>query len=178
MFYLESKKAVLIHLAAGAAFALVLFGIIFCTRYGDSLTETVKQFEIQKNNYKKIEKASIDLENVMGRIDEMIPEGYFSKSHNDLILTAIRDIKSALSFAEIKIIDFNEQKNEIVLPVEITFPVVDYTIMTESIAYIQSFKFPYFIFDDIAIERSQESEDIICKIKGSMRMPRQKLRKR
>jgi CHAT domain-containing protein len=178
MFYFESKRAVLEHLIAGAAFALVIFGIIFMTRYSSSLEDTVKQFDVQKNNYKKIEKAVVDIGAAMDQMDEMIPDDYFSKSHREFILAAIRDIKSTLSFAEVKLIDFTEQDKEIVLPIEILFPVEDYTIMTESIAYVQSFKFPYFIFDDISVERAKDSADINCKILGSMRMPVQKLRKR
>ncbi len=178
MFHLESKHAVIRHLIAGAAFALVLFGIIFFSRYSSSLQETVQQFEVQKGNYKKIERAVVDLDDVMNQMDEMIPKGYFSKSHREFILAAISDIKSAMSFAEVKLIDFKDEGKEIVLPIEIKFPVEDYTIMTESIAYVQSFKFPYFIFDDISVERAKDSADINCKIIGSMRMPVRKLRKR
>jgi len=177
MFFIELKKVVRNHLIAGMIFAVIIFVIRFSFRYGDSLHVTVKQFDSQKNNYQKMSKSVVDIENVMAQIDEMLPAGYHSKGHREHILLAISDIKSVLRFAEVKIVDFKDEGSEIVLPVEISFPVEDYTIMTESIAYIQSFKFPYFSFDNINIKRVKDSYEIICKIKGSMRMPVQRLRK-
>lgn len=177
MFYNESKKAVINHIITGIIFSAILFGIIFVVRYSDSMQETVTQFEKQKNNYKKMSQAIVDLEMVMGQIDEMMPASYHSRGHREIILLAISDIKSNLRFAEVKIIDFKDEKKEILLPVEISFPVEDYTIMTESIAYIQSFKFPYFVFDDISVNRNKDSTEITCKIMGSMRMPVKRLKK-
>jgi hypothetical protein len=174
MFYEEIKKAVLFHLLTGAVFSLVFFAVIFFVRYEASLQGTVKQFEVQKGNYQKMKQASVDIEKVMGQIDATMPDDYFSKGNHELILNVISDIKENLSDAEVKIIDFKEEGGEISLPVEIKFPVEDYTIMTESIAYIQSFKFPYFLFQDVKIVRDSNS-DIICNINGSIRMPRTRL---
>lgn len=174
MFYNEIKKAVLFHLLVGAVFSLVLFAVIFFVRYEANLSSTVKKFEVQKGNYQKMNQASVDMEKVMGQIDATMPENYYSKGNHELMLNVISAIKKNLSDAEVKIIDFNEEGAEISLPVEIKFPVEDYTIMTESIAYIQSFKMPYFLFQDIKIIRDSSS-DIVCNIKGSIRLPRTRL---
>jgi hypothetical protein len=174
MFYNEIKKAVLWHLLGGVVFSLILFAVIFFVRYEASLQSTVKKFEIQKGNYQKMKQATVDMEKVMGQIDDMMPENYYSKGHRELMLMMIGEIKDNLGNAEVKIIDFKEEGGEISLPVEIKLPVEDYTIMTESIAYIQSFKFPYFLFEDIKIIR-EKSSDIICNIRGSVRMPRARL---
>ncbi|MBI4843509.1 MAG: hypothetical protein HY809_04200 [Nitrospirae bacterium] len=171
MYYSELKKAVIGHLIAGVIFAAVLFLMIFSVRYGKSLSEAVVLFEKEKQKHQQMNQAVTDLENVMLAIDEMLPEGYYSRGHRDIILLAIADIKSNLRFADVKVEDFQEANSEIVLPVIIEFPVEDYTVMTESVAYIQSFRFPYFIFDDINIVRDQKTPDIICKIQGSIRMP-------
>lgn len=178
MFYNELKKAVLKHLIGGIAFAVVLFVIVFSARYGESLVSTVKLFEKQKENYKKMSESVADLEKVMGQIDAMIPADYYDKGNREIILLAIGNIKSKLRYAEVKIEDFKEEGGEISMPMEIHFPVDDYTVMTESIAYIQSYKFPYFIFDGIEVARSKDNSEITCNIKGSMRMPSGRLSKR
>lgn len=178
IFYNELKKAVMGHLLGGIVFSIVLFLIIFFGRYGDSLVETVKQFEKQKQNYMLMSKSVTDLETTMDQIDAMIPEDYYSKGNREFILLTIGNIKSRLRYAEVKILDFKDEGGEILMPIEINFPVDDYTVMTESIAYIQSFKFPYFIFDGIEVNRSQDNSEITCSIKGSMRMPAGRLSKR
>lgn len=178
MFYNELKKAVMRHLIAGILFSIVIFLIIFLGRYGDSLVVTVKQFDKQKENYTKMSQSVTDLEKVMDQIDAMIPADYYAKGNREFILVAIGNIKSKLRYAEVKILDFKDEGGEIAMPVEINFPVDDYTVMTESIAYIQSFKFPYFIFDGIEVTRSKDNTEITCNIKGSMRMPAGRLSKR
>ncbi|MDO8281786.1 MAG: hypothetical protein Q7U10_04065 [Thermodesulfovibrionia bacterium] len=178
MFYNELKKAVMRHLIGGIVFAVILFVIIFGGRYGESLVGTVKLFEKQKENYKKMSDSVADLEKVMAQIDAMIPADYYSKTNREFILLSIGNIKSKLKYAEVKIDDFKEEGGEISMPLEIHFPVDDYTVMTESIAYIQSLKFPYFIFDGIEVARSKDNSEITCNIKGSIRLPAGRLSQR
>lgn len=178
MFYEGLKKDLIYHIIAGIIFSIILFIIIFLSKYERSLNETINKLELMRGNVLKMESTVKDMVKVMRQIDAGLPSDYYSKSHREIILSAIGDIKAAIRRAEVTLIDFEKKEGEVLLPVIIKFPVKNYTTMTKNIGYLQSLRFPHFQINYITVTVPEGEGELrtVCEIKGSLKMPVKKLK--
>lgn len=180
MIYTGLKKTVTFHLISGIILSAIVISVISLSRYENSLLDAISKFELIKTNILKMRQAIANMDSTVRKVNSLLPSGYYSKSHRELMLLALDDIKTSFKGSEITVTNFDEKAGEISLPVGIKIPVDDYVILVNKIGYLQSMKFPQFIIKNILIERGTGALGaviVICNIEGSLRMPVEKLKK-
>lgn len=178
IYYKELKKPVAIHLIAGIVLSTVIIFVIVLAKYEKTLLDTISKFELIKINSSKMKQAAADMDSAMKRVNSQLPPYYYSKSHKEIILLALDEIKTTIKSADITVTNFDDKTGGIILPVNISTTVTDYTQLVNNIGYLQSLNFPYFAIKNILIEKMLEKSVIICKIDGSLRMPAERLKDR
>lgn len=178
MIYRELKKPFILYLIAGIVLSAIIVSVIVFAKYEKSLLDTKNKLEFIRINASKAEQASIAIDSAIKRINSLLPSYYYSKSHKEIILLALDDIKTTIRGADIAITNFDDKAGEMILPVNISISVNNYVQLVNNIGYLQSLSFPYFDIENMVIENAAGKPlgGTICKIEGSLRMPAERLR--
>lgn len=176
MISAELKRAAIYHLISGTILSMTILLAIVLNKYEKSLLDTIGRFEHIQMNTIKLHQFSADADLIMRRINDMLPADYASRTHREILLLALDDIKMAFSGSSIIVTNFEEKAGELSLPVSIKFPVNDYTLLVNKIGYLQSLKFPYFTVKSLTIEKATDKEAIISTIEGALKMPVERIR--
>lgn len=195
MDYTELERPVKKHMWTGIILSLVVALSLLLAKYEKNLSETIGKFEIIRTNTAKMKEATEKMSMAMNFVTTKLPSGYYSRSHREFLLLALDDIKTTLKNSDVTITGFDEKPGELSLPLNISVPVADYTVLVNQIGYLQSLKFPHFTIRRISIEKSSGGSSgsgvpqtaqhpvsetasgvIICKIEGALKMPSEKLR--
>ncbi len=177
--YEQLKKIIIYHLIAGIVFSSVLFTAISLKKYEESLLDATSKNLSMKTKIIKLERARADMESEIKYMtseikymESLLLSDFSESSPEKFIFMAIDDMKIKMPWAEVKIADIKETNDEIYLPLDIRIPVYDYTTLLNYIGYLASLKFPYYTIKNFTIIKSQQPpEDVICDIKGMLRMP-------
>lgn len=179
MIYNELRKAVSYHLWAGIALSIVIISVSILGRYEKSLLQTMGRIEVVSINMQKMNQDIAQMDSLVKRINALLPSEYESKSHREIMLLALDDIRMNIKGAEIKVASFEDKEGELSLQANIVIPVSDWTLLVNEIRYLQSLRFPYFGIKNIVIEEKDVSKTEAgapaCKIEGYLKMPAEKL---
>ncbi|MFN3479875.1 MAG: hypothetical protein ACK415_05770 [Thermodesulfovibrionales bacterium] len=177
MIYTELRKAVTHHLIAGAIISATIFFAGVLSRYESSLLDAIGKFELIQINTAKLNQSTAEIDSVKKKITAMLPPNYASKTHRELILLTLDDIKMTLKGSEITVTDFDNKAGDLSLQVNIKIPVDNYAALVNRIGYLQSLRFPHFAIKNMTIEKASDKEGvIISKIEGLLKMPLEELR--
>jgi ferredoxin-fold anticodon binding domain-containing protein len=177
--YKQLRKIIIYHLIAGIVFSLVLFTAISLKKYEESLLDVTSRNLSMKTKIIELERVRADMESEIKYMEsekeymEILLLSDFSKSSPEkFILLAIDDMKIKMPWAEMSIADIKEIDDEIYLSLDIRIPVYDYTTLLNYIGYLATLKFPFYTIENFTIIKSQQPpEDVICNIKGMLRIP-------
>ncbi len=178
-FYKQLKKIIIYHLIAGIIFSSVLFTAISLEKYEENLLDATSRNLSMKATIIKLDRVSADMESEIKYMEsekeymEILLLSDFSKSSPEkFIFMAIDDMKIKMPWAEMSIADIKEIDDEIYLSLDIRIPVYNYTTLLNYIGYLASLKFPYYTIENFTIIKlPQPPEDVICNIKGKLRIP-------
>lgn len=178
MIYNYLNKALKYYLIAGIALCLVIIAILLLGKYEKSLSAAVTKQENIRINIVKIEQAIKDMDSTVKKIDALLPTDYSSRSHRELLLLVLDDFKKIFKRSEITVMRFEEKEGELFLPVNIKFPIDDYSILLQNIGYLQSMKAPHFTIKQLSIEETvdKQANVVICVIEGLLKMPVERLK--
>lgn len=171
----ELKKAVLYHLAAGAAFSATLFGLVQTHRYSARLDVSAKEIQTVGEKALRMEEATRVLAGERAEALRVIPEGYEKRSHKEIALAALERFKGSVSGARITVEDFTVEKEELVLPASVEFNAGEYDTGIEAVRRLEEMVFPYFKVSGVTVRRLDDSKEAAWKIDGSLRMPAEKV---
>lgn len=181
MIYSMLRKTVVFYMLTGIALGLIILSVSLLSKHEKNLRETTGKFEIIRTNTSKTKQASDDMARIMSRIDAALPSDYPSRSHRELMLFVLDDIKMNIRGSEITVTDFEEKDGGLTLPVNIKIYFGNnYALLASYIEYLQSLRFPYLAIKDIMLEKtadatpvktSARADVIICKITGFLTMP-------
>lgn len=177
MIYNYLKRNINYYLISGLALCIVIFGIFLLVKYEKSLSDAVAGQENIRNNMVKMEQAIRDMDSLVKKMNILLPKDYNHRSHQELLLFALDDIKTIFKGSEITVTRFEEQEGELFLPVTIKFYLDDYSMLLRRIGYLQSLKFPHFTIKNVNIGEATDKQTkvIICIIEGLLKMPAQRL---
>ncbi|GAB4416307.1 MAG: hypothetical protein OHK0032_12380 [Thermodesulfovibrionales bacterium] len=176
MIYAELRKTVIHHLIAGAVLSATIIFAIVLNRYESSLLDAIGRFELIRINTIRLKQSAAEMDSAMKRITSMLPPDYASKTHRELILLSLDDIKMTLKGGEITVTNFEDKAGELSLQVNIKIPVDNYTVLVNRVGYLQSLRFPHFAIKNVTIEKAADKEGaIISRIEGSLKMPVSKI---
>lgn len=177
MIYAELRKTVTHHLIAGAILSVTIIFATVLDRYESSLLDAIGRFELIRINTVRLKQSAVEIDSVKKKIAAMLPPDYASKTHRELILLALDDIKMTFKGSEITVTNFEDKAGELSLPVNIKIPVDNYTVLVKRIGYLQSLRFPHFVIKNMTIEKASDKEGVIVsKIEGLLKMPLEELR--
>lgn len=178
MIYAQLKKTIIYHLISGITLSAVIITLFLLSKYENNLFDTIGKFQHIKINAFKMKQAMADMDSVMNRINTVLPSEYSSKSHRELLLFALDDIKMTFKGSEIAVTHFNEKEGELFLPVNISFSLDDYSTVIKRIGYLQSMKIPQFKIKHVGIDSGVDKQTNVakCIIEGSLRMPLERLK--
>lgn len=181
MLYEQLKKNIIYQLLAGIVFSSLLFTAIVLNKYEDSIPDEISRNRVMKTKIVRIKQARAHMESEIKYMQSQIKyvEGLLltdfitDSAPEDFIFMGLDDIKTKLPpWSELKTGDIEEKEREINISVEIVMPVYDYTALLNYIGYLESLKFPYYTIERINIKKlPEEPGDVICNIKGILRMP-------
>lgn len=177
MIYAELRKAVSHHIIAGIILSIAIILTVVLNRYENSLLDAAGRLDLIKINEVRVKQSIAEIDSAMKRIRAMLPPDYDSRTHRELVLLALDDIKINFKGSEITVTNFEEKDGGISLPVNIKIPVDNYTVLVKRAGYLQSLRFPHFVIKGLTIEKASDKEGvIILRIEGSLKMPLEKLR--
>lgn len=171
MIYSELERTITRHLVAGITLSVIIFSVIALGKYKNSLLDATSRSELIRINALKMKENTIHMDSVIKRMNSLLPHDYYSKSHRELLLLALDNIKMTIKGSVITVTNFDEKADEITLPVNISIPVDDYVSLVNNIGYLQSMRFPHFVIKNVVMERAADSGTIICRIDGLLKMP-------
>ena len=179
MIYAELKKTATRCLMAGIILSAIIISVVSLSKYENSLSDAISRFELIKINTLKMKQATANMDSTIKKINSLLPDDYYSKSHRELMLLALDDIKTSFTGSEITVTNFDERAGEISLPVSIKIPADDYVMLVNKVGSLQTMKFPQFTIKNIVVGRGTATIGaiiMICNIDGSLRMPAEKLK--
>lgn len=181
MIYVQLRKASNMHLAAGIALSVIIVCLIALFKYEKNLNETIAKLTAIQSNTAKLNESMAQMGSAMNKIDSLLPAGYSSLSHRELLLLTLDGIKSRFSGSEVTVTNFEEKGGVLSLPVHITFPVNNYTELVNRVRHLQSLALPNFRLNKAVIEKTQDKNrggisGIICSIEGTLIMPNEHLK--
>lgn len=171
----ELKKAVLYHLAAGAALSVTLFALVQAHRYSARLDVSAKEIQTVGEKTRGMEEATRVMAGERAQALKVIPEGYGKRSHKEIALAALERFKGSVSGARITVEDFTIEKEELVLPASVEFNAGEYATGIEAVRRLEELIFPYFRISGVTVRRLVDSKEAAWKIDGSLRMPARKV---
>lgn len=178
MIYAQLKKTIIYHLISGIALSGVIIALFLLHKYENNLFDAIGKFQLIRINAFKMKQAMADMDSVMNSINTVLPSGYSSKTHRELLLFALDDIKMTFKGSEIAVTHFDEKEGELLLPVNISFSFDDYSTALKRIGYLQSMKIPQFKIKKVVIDSGSDKQAnvVICKIEGFLKMPIERLK--
>lgn len=177
MIYAELRKAISHYIIAGIILSIAIILMVVLNRYEDSLLDAVGRLDLININAVRIKQSIAEMDSVMKRIRAMLPPDYDSRTHRELLLLALDDIKINFKGSEITVTNFEERDGEISLPVNIKTQIDNYAALVRRVGYLQSPSFPHFVIKGLTIEKASDKEGvIILRIEGSLKIPLEKLR--
>jgi len=178
MIYVDLRKTLSRYIIAGIILSVDIIFIIILNRYESSLLDDSSRFDLIRINAVRVKQSIAEMDSAMKKIRKMLPSDYDSRTHRELILLALDDIKINFKGSEITVTNFEEKEGKISLPVNIKIPVNSYTALVKKVGYLQSLRFPNFVFKGLIIEKASDKDEgvIILRIEGSLKMPIERLR--
>jgi len=169
--------AVSYHIITGIVLSVAIILAVALNRYENSFLDATGRFDLIRINAVRVKQSIAEMDSAMKKIRAMLPPDYDSRTHRELVLLALDDIKINFKGSEITVTNFEEKDGEISLPVNIKTPVDNYTVLVKRTGYLQSLRFPHFVIKGLTIEKASDKEGvIILKIEGSLKMPIERLR--
>ncbi len=173
MIYAQLKKTIIYHLISGITLSAVVIALLLLNKYDNNFIDAIGKYQLIRINAYKMKQAMADMDSAMNRINTVLPSEYGSKSHRELLLFTLDDIKMAFKGSEIAVTHFDEKEGELFLPVNISFPFDDYSMALKRIGYLQSMKIPQFKIKHVGIDSGADKQTkvVLCKIDGFLKMP-------
>jgi hypothetical protein len=164
---------------SGFILGLVILLVYFMNMYHKSVTTAVIKMNQVVANTLSMKQSIDDIDSVMNRVINLLPKNYSEKSHKELLLFALDDIKTLFKGGEITITGFEEKAGELLLAINIKTPVTNYKNVVKDVEYLQNLRFPSFHIKAMVIEKTadkQKDDLLICKIEGALKIPAGKLK--
>ncbi len=180
MLYEQLKKIIIYHLIAGIVFSFVLFTAIALNKYEDSVLNGISKNMSIKTKIIKMRQARADMESEIKHMkseikymESVLLSDFTSMAPEEFISMALDDIKAnLLPWTQLRVGNIEEEDSEVYVSVEMTIPVYDYTTLLNYIGYLESLKFPYYTIKNVTMTKLQDQpEEVICDIRGILRMP-------
>lgn len=179
MIYIKLKKYLLWYMLSGFLLAAVIILISLINMYHSSVSTAVAQMNQIKANVSDMRQSIEDIDSAMKKITSLLHKNYPDKSHKELLMLAIDDIKMIFKDGEITITGFEEKEGELLLGINIKANITNYKKFVSDVEYLQNLRFPSFHFKTIMIEKpvDKKSDDILsCKIEGILKIPSAKIK--
>ncbi len=174
MINTKIKKYLRSHILSGFMLGVVIVSATFVSMYYDSIDSAVNKMNRVVVNTSKMRQSIQDIDLAMKKINNLLPKNYYEKSHKELLLFALDDIKAVFKDAEITISSFEEDKGELLLGIGIKTSMENYRNFLKQLEYLQNLRFPSFHLKTIVIEKShykQRDDVMTSKIEGVLKMP-------
>lgn len=157
------------------ALSVTLFALVQAHRYSARLGGAAKEMQTVGEKTLRMEEATRVMAGQRAQALKVIPEGYEERSHKEIALAALENIKGSVSGARITVEDFMTGKEEIVLPAAVEFNAGEYATGIEAVRRLEEMIFPYFRISGVTVRRLDDSKEAAWKIDGSLRMPARKV---
>lgn len=154
---------------------MTLFALVQAHRYSARLDRAAKEIQTIGEKTLRMEEATRVMAGERAQALKVIPEGYGNRSHKEIELAALENIKGSVSGARITVENFTIEKEELVLPVAVEFNAGEYATGIEAVRHLEAMIFPYFRVSGVAVRRPDDSKEAAWKIDGSLRMPARKV---
>jgi len=171
----ELKRAIYYHLIAGISLSVVLCVLLFASKYKYSLLKATADFGSIRMNVLKMEHVIRVMREKQSVAVSLLPADYSSRSHREILLLALERARSTVKEAVITVGNFQEEDDEITLPVVLEFNAHQYYEGLNAIGYLQNLRFPYFKTQNVSAKSHEEAHEIIWRIEGSFRIPAERI---
>lgn len=171
----ELKKAVLYHLAAGAALSAAVFFLVLSVRYSGSVGNTASKIETIRQNTVRMEEATRMMIERQETARSILPADYEKRSHREIILLALERAKGTLKGAEIKVENFATENGELTLPVAVELKAGKYSDGVRAVEYLEAQRFPYFRVASVTVKRQEGTDELLWRVEGELRMPEERM---
>lgn len=175
MIYDKLKKILNIYVLTGILLVIVIISIELIKKYEMKLALSVNSFERIRMNSEAMKKATSDKEKIIMHIKGLLPVNYYSASNEELLLSTVDDVKANIGGYEITVGNIEKGGDMLSLSINIKAYFDNYALLVNKLGYLQSRTLPGFKMENILIERSEETGDLICKINGSFNMPAERV---
>ena len=175
MIYERLKKVLNFYLLTGIFLVIVIVSISLIRKYETNLLQSMNSFEIIKMNSDAMAKATSDKDKIITTIKSRLPADYYSKSNEELLLSAVDDVKANIKGCDIRVGNIEQGGDMLSLSVNIKASFDNYSMLVNKVGYLQEMTLPGFKVENILIERSEEIGDLVCKINGSFIMPAERV---
>lgn len=165
------RKAVYLHMAAGAVFSALLFAALLLAGYRDGLARAEDSFLKIRRNIMSMETAVEDLRAKRGLIGGLITAEHAKKSNREIMLISLEKATAEIPGARASVTDFAYEGGEMTLPVVFEFPVHSYSDAVRSIGRVEGRAFPYFEVKGVTLRRGDGTSAGEGRLEGSFRMP-------
>jgi len=179
MIQILLKRYFLWYMLSGFILGLVILLVYFMNMYHKSVTTAVIKMNQVVANTSSMRQSIDDMDSVIKMVINLLPKNYSEKSHKELLLYTLDDIKTLFKGGEITITGFEEKAGELVLAINIKTPVTNYKNFVKDLEYLQNLRFPSFHMKSMLIEKvtdKQKDELLTCKIEGILKIPAGKLK--
>ncbi len=173
MKYILLDRTINQYLIAGTVLSVLIFVMLLLNNYKQSLDYALKSFSRITANKVKMDKSVEDMDRIKQAVDIALPAGS-SLDAEEVILLTLDKIEKRINGGKIVIRDISKENGEVVLPVTIEMVVDDFSTLADSVARLQSFVFPYIVFNDLAISRDQSrgyKGVVTCTIDAALTFP-------
>ena len=171
----QITKYIRYNLAIGIFASLVVFSTLALNKYIDSLDDTVNKLETVKINLSKMAAESQKIDMVLSKIKgSFLPPDFYTKPADYQIFRAVDDLKSRFASSDVAITNIEDKGNLLVLPVNITGNVKNYTDFINEVGYLSGLKFPFFSINSVSLFKKEEKDRTVVSytISGMFRMPK------
>jgi len=164
------KKSFPLYIASGLILAFTLFALSIAHKYNDHLSQALSDLQNMNIKIVKVKEEIRKIDSILKQIQDSYQLDLKNTDHDGLIFHSLDKLKSRFNDAMIRIGKFDKSGGNRELPLEIRVPMEDYSMILDSIEYIESFRIPAIEIDQISIS-PEETGGIVLYIKGDFIMP-------
>lgn len=166
------RRLFVFYTISASCCTLLLSAAILIKEYSSSLLETYDTLQILKTKQVLMKNVIRDIDKAIVRLNKEIPSNSSEEMTKAEILYGMDDLKSRFKSYDISFATIEKKDLDVVLPVNIVGPILDYGKFINDVSYIQNLRYPFFIFKELHIEKRERDGKslIIFDIKGNLTM--------
>lgn len=167
----DIRKSVYCHLVSGIILSVALCMVILASQYKYTILKATAYLDAIRMNVLKMEHVIRVMREKQFTAIRMLPADYSYRSHQDILLLSLEGVRKSIKDADVNVGNFEEENDEIILPVTLEFSASQYYEGLNTIGYLRGLRFPYFKIRNIAVKRNEAAMEISWRIEGSFRIP-------